>query len=99
MRTWRQKFGCRSFGLDSFEGGEREFRGWLFTIARRRVLDSARRRCRQPATTVLDGIDVPVPGHANEALWADADVEAALALLRQLRPDQAEVGRCGSLPA
>jgi RNA polymerase sigma-70 factor (ECF subfamily) len=78
-------------GLDSFDGGEQEFRGWLFTIARRRALDWARRRRRQPATTGLEGVEVAAPGDANEALWAEAEVEAALALLRQLRPDQAEV--------
>lgn len=78
-------------GLDSFDGGEREFRGWLFTIARRRALDWGRRRGRQPATTVLDGVDVAAPGDVDETLWAEADVEAVLALLRQLRPDQAEV--------
>jgi RNA polymerase sigma-70 factor (ECF subfamily) len=78
-------------GLDSFEGGEREFRGWVFTIARRRTIDWARHRRRHPATTMLDGVDVEAPGDASEALWADVAVEAVLALLRELRPEQAEV--------
>jgi RNA polymerase sigma-70 factor (ECF subfamily) len=78
-------------GLDSFDGGEREFRGWLFTIARRRAVDWARRRRRQPATTMLDGVDVAGTADAEEALWADAEVEAVLTLLRQLPPEQAEV--------
>jgi RNA polymerase sigma-70 factor (ECF subfamily) len=75
-------------GLDSFDGGEREFRGWLFTIARRRALDWAH---RQPTTTVLDGVDLAAPGDANEVLLAEADVEAVLTLLRQLPSDQSEV--------
>jgi RNA polymerase sigma-70 factor, ECF subfamily len=78
-------------GLDSFEGGERQFRGWVFTIARRRAIDWARHRRRQPAITTLDGVDVAAPAEASEALWPDAGVEAVVALLRELRADQAEV--------
>ena len=78
-------------GLDSFEGGEPEFRGWVFTIARRRAVDWARHRRRQPATTMLDGVDRAAPEDAIGALWADAAVEAAVALLREIHPEQAEV--------
>src|SRR3954452_1022946 len=40
--------------LAQFEGDEGAFRGWVFTIARRRVIDARRRRTRrqtQPAAT------------------------------------------------
>lgn len=36
-------------GLDRFSGGESDFRGWLFTIAQRRVVDELRARPRAPA--------------------------------------------------
>jgi RNA polymerase sigma-70 factor (ECF subfamily) len=77
--------------LDSFEGGAPEFRAWFFTIARRRAIDSGRRRRRRPQVVGLDGIDAPVPTDMSDVVAGEAAVEAAIALLRQLRPDQAEV--------
>jgi RNA polymerase sigma-70 factor (ECF subfamily) len=77
--------------LDSFEGGEREFRGWVFTIARHRAIDWARHRRRQPIMAELGGFDLAAPADASDVLPADAAIQAALALLRELSPDQAEV--------
>jgi RNA polymerase sigma-70 factor (ECF subfamily) len=77
--------------LESFQGGEPEFRAWFFTIARRRAIDSGRRRLRRPEVVGLDGIDLPVPTDMSDMVAGEAAVEAAIALLRQLRPDQAEV--------
>jgi RNA polymerase sigma-70 factor (ECF subfamily) len=37
-------------GLPRFRGGEEAWRAWLFTTARRRVVDDARRRGRRPET-------------------------------------------------
>jgi RNA polymerase sigma-70 factor, ECF subfamily len=34
-------------GIATFEGGESDFRGWAFTIARRRLIDHRRRRGRR----------------------------------------------------
>jgi RNA polymerase sigma-70 factor (ECF subfamily) len=78
-------------GLASFHGDERDFGAWLFTIARRRAIDLARYRRRRPQTVSLDGIDAPQPLELSEALAGEAAVETAIALLRQLRPEQAEV--------
>ena len=77
--------------LDSFRGGEPEFRAWFFTIARRRAIDWGRRRRRRPQVVGLDGVDALVPTDMSETLAGEAAVEGAIALLRQLRPDQAEV--------
>lgn len=35
--------------LPGFEGGESEFKAWLYTIARNRLVDEARHRRRRPA--------------------------------------------------
>jgi len=78
-------------GLDTFRGGDREFRAWFFTIARRRAVDGARHRQRRPRTVGLDGVDVPQPIELSEALAGEAAVATAIGLLRSLRPDQAEV--------
>jgi RNA polymerase sigma-70 factor, ECF subfamily len=79
--------------LDRFEGGESDFRGWLFTIARHRAVDWRRREGRRPAD--------PQPHDAFAALSAPDDpaavaldgisTDAALALIATLPRDQAEV--------
>lgn len=38
--------------LGSFEGGERDFRAWVFSIAHHRLIDEARRMARRPADPV-----------------------------------------------
>jgi RNA polymerase sigma-70 factor (ECF subfamily) len=78
-------------GLDSFDGGEREFRGWVFTIARRRAIDWGRNRRRQPTTVELDGVDIPAAIDPSEVISGEVAVETAIAMLRKLHPDQAEV--------
>jgi RNA polymerase sigma-70 factor, ECF subfamily len=79
-------------GLDGFEGTDRDFRAWVFTIARRRSIDFARRRERQPLNYGLDGIDcIDTEDATTEAVDRAAAVEAALAMLRGLTPEQAEV--------
>ena len=40
--------------LGSFEGGERDFRAWLFSIAHNRLVDEARRRARRPVEPASD---------------------------------------------
>jgi RNA polymerase sigma-70 factor (ECF subfamily) len=76
--------------LDRFSGGERDFRAWLFTIARHRLIDARRRAARHrtapvawlperaglddPAADVLDGLST----------------EASVRLVSELPPEQAE---------
>jgi RNA polymerase sigma-70 factor, ECF subfamily len=77
--------------LATFAGGEAEFRGWVFTIARRRAMDWARRGQRQPLVAALEGIDVADPVATPSPMEEASALGAALALLRQLTPDQREV--------
>jgi RNA polymerase sigma-70 factor (ECF subfamily) len=79
--------------LDRFQGGEAGFRGWLFTIARRRGLDQQRSERRRPATSPLEDagpVVASTPGPAEEVL-AQAATEEALIALASLPPDQAEI--------
>jgi RNA polymerase sigma-70 factor (ECF subfamily) len=73
-------------GLARFRGDETAWRAWVFTTARRRALDEARRRSRRPRPAPVELLD-DVP--AAEAP-AD-DLAEALHLLRLLPPAQAEV--------
>lgn len=79
-------------GLGRFEGDEPSFRRWLFTIAARRRIDDIRMSKRR-----ADRIDrVPIderPQHAPSAgdeAERGAALDAALAAVRSLPPDQAE---------
>ena len=53
--------------LQSFDGGERDFRAWVFTIAHHRLLDERRRSARRPAE--------PVPTVQLERLGPRGDTE------------------------
>jgi RNA polymerase sigma-70 factor, ECF subfamily len=80
-------------GLGTFVGDIGAFRAWLFTIARRRVVDQHRSRARQPTTVASDtGNDhsdsVDVSQVAVEKLSVQQAIEQVVA---NLPADQAEV--------
>ena len=78
--------------LERFVGDDSDFSGWLFTIGRRRAIDWSRRRGRQVEQSVLGSEDVADGSIGSERYVEDAAAaEAAVALLRTLTPDQAEV--------
>ncbi len=79
--------------LDRFSGSERDFRGWLFTIARHRLIDARRRAARHRTAPVAwlpdrPGVDDPV----SEVL-VDLSTRASLRLVSELPPEQAEAVR------
>jgi RNA polymerase sigma-70 factor (ECF subfamily) len=77
--------------LDGFTGGEQQFRAWLFTLARRKVIDRVRYEARRPAVA-WEGEPVGGPVQrdtADEVVEAES-TRRALALLATLPPDQAE---------
>ena len=78
-------------GLDRFEGDEWAFRRWLFTIARRRLIDHRRRTERlRRAHTSLDSFGQG-PDDTEAAALAANETEVALACIAGLPPGQAEV--------
>lgn len=80
-------------GLARFRGGEPEFRSWLFTMARRRVIDARRYSARRPVTTTSDlrDLDRPSYGDAATAALEQISTEAALRLIATLPREQAEI--------
>ena len=80
-------------GLDRFQGDEWAFRRWLFTIARRRLIDHRRRRDRSPHSGArFDALSGrPAPDDTEGAVIAADETESALARIAALPPDQAEV--------
>lgn len=79
-------------GLRRFRGDEISWRAWVFTTARRRALDDARRRSRRPQEVFSDAEDrafvVPDP---SDAVVEDLSPGSAVAMLSSLSPFQAEV--------
>jgi RNA polymerase sigma-70 factor (ECF subfamily) len=80
-------------GLPRFVGGEDDFRAWFFTVAHSVSVDWYRRAARSPTTVGEAELPHDRAGGADAADAAlDAlATDAALALLRQLPPTQAEI--------
>jgi RNA polymerase sigma-70 factor, ECF subfamily len=77
--------------LHKFSGGQDDFRRWLFTIGRHRVIDAARARSRRPAVPMITGLDILADRQLVEDQVLDGlAVQGAVAMLTRLSPDQAE---------
>jgi RNA polymerase sigma-70 factor (ECF subfamily) len=79
--------------LDRFTGGEREFRGWLFTIARHRLIDARRRAARHRTSPVAWLPDRPGGHDPASDVLLDISTQASLRLVSELPPEQAEAVR------
>jgi RNA polymerase sigma-70 factor (ECF subfamily) len=80
-------------GIGRFHGDEDGFRAWVFTIARRRLLDLRRRasvRRAKPVSLEMLGGRRGIGDAEGEAL-ASLGSDAAIALIATLPPDQADV--------
>lgn len=77
--------------LPDFRGEEEAFRGWVFTIARRRVIDWSRAVARQRTTSLDAG--TPEEGAPDTADIAvdNLATEEALKVLGELPGEQAEI--------
>jgi RNA polymerase sigma-70 factor (ECF subfamily) len=85
--TWMEA--ARS--LDGFEGPEAAFRGWLFAIARRKLIDRVRYEARRPSSAWDDSDEAgPIQRDIAEEVVELDDTERALARVRTLPADQAE---------
>jgi len=84
-------------GLGTFVGEAREFRAWLFTIARNRAVDAGRARTRRPSVPVADVTELHPDPHRQaapsaEEIAMDNDGTArALRLVATLPAGQAEM--------
>lgn len=75
-----------------FVGGNDDFRAWVFTLARRRLIDTYRRTGRRPTEWLVDDRCEAAEDRPEEETVARLSLEATIARLRQLLPtDQAEV--------
>ena len=77
--------------LGRFEGGEKEFRAWVFTIAHHRLVDSRRRRARRPLESMVRVIAEEQGGDVEAEALANLGAERVHELIARLAPDQREV--------
>jgi RNA polymerase sigma-70 factor (ECF subfamily) len=81
-------------GLGRFDGDERAFRAWLFTIARRRLIEHWRMRGRDRVCALTDDLkDFPAlgDGPAESTVESLSAQEAARLIVAKLSPAQGEV--------
>ena len=80
-------------GLPAFRGDEQAWRAWLFTTARRRMLDERRRRSRRPERALEDVLpgQLPTTGDAADLAIEHLRTQSAMAMVARLPPHQAEV--------
>lgn len=80
-------------GLPRFTGDETAWRAWLFTTARRRLLDQVRLRKRHPSEPLdeISPMDIPRTADAEQVAMDNMATESAMALLSRLPELQREV--------
>jgi RNA polymerase sigma-70 factor (ECF subfamily) len=80
-------------GVAGFRGDEQGWRAWVFTTARRRAIDEARRRSRRPEKPIEETPPgwLPVSPDAADLALEHIDTRSALALVARLPGHQAEV--------
>lgn len=78
--------------LGAFVGSERAFRAWLFTIARRRLIEHWRRMGRRPSMPVAPTDLIALLGSAGDDPATGLEArEAVAALVAGLPPEQVEI--------
>lgn len=76
--------------IGRFQGGENEFRSWLFTIAHRRLIDAHRKASRRPQLADEERAG-PAAGDVEDDALASLGTEHVQELLAALAPDQRDV--------
>ncbi len=80
--------------VGSFVGNETQFKAWLFTIARNKMIDSGRRRQRRPTEVTLDAAteeSLRATDDSEETALARVGSESMLQYLDYLTDDQRDV--------
>jgi RNA polymerase sigma-70 factor (ECF subfamily) len=79
--------------LPAFRGGERDFRTWIFLIARNRLTDERRLAGRSQVDVAADEAlsEIVDPRGTDEAALARLDHERVMRVLGELTPDQRDV--------
>ena len=79
--------------LERFDGGEREFRTWVFTIVHHRLLDARRRDLRRPVIPAPDGVleHAAEVGDVEDEAMTGLTIARVRGLVGKLSADQQDV--------
>jgi RNA polymerase sigma factor (sigma-70 family) len=79
--------------IGSFDGGEREFRAWVLSMAHHRLLDDIRYRKRRPADVVPDDLlqGMAPKGDVEADAMSSITAERVVRIIRTLSADQQDV--------
>lgn len=77
--------------LSSFQGDGRDFRAFLFTVARNRAIDQGRARTARPLVLVPDPVEPASAPSAETAALEGISTQSALDMVATLPPEQAEM--------
>jgi RNA polymerase sigma-70 factor (ECF subfamily) len=77
--------------LSGFDGGEREFRAWAFTICHRRLVDRLRKETHALPVSPLTEGEVGPTGDVEQDAFAALGIERVRGLVARLSPDQQDV--------
>jgi RNA polymerase sigma-70 factor, ECF subfamily len=78
-------------GLKGFRGDEADLRRWVFTIARRRLIDARRREGRRPERPIGSAEDARAGGDVEEEALEALSTDRVRSILSSLPVDQADV--------
>jgi RNA polymerase sigma factor (sigma-70 family) len=78
-------------GIARFQGGEAQFRSWVFVIAHHRLVDQRRRVGRDPTVAFDDVPDSRITAAAEDDALAHLARERVEAVVARLAPDQRDV--------
>jgi RNA polymerase sigma-70 factor (ECF subfamily) len=78
-------------GLKGFRGDEADLRRWVFTIARRRLIDARRREGRRPERPIGPAEDARAGGDVEEEALEALSTDRVRSILSSLPVDQADV--------
>jgi RNA polymerase sigma-70 factor (ECF subfamily) len=77
--------------IGTFQGGERAFRSWVFTVAHHRVIDERRYRGRRPTVLAGDPPPAVTAGDVEQEALESLGTHRVVELLADLSPDQRDV--------
>ena len=79
-------------GMAEFRGDADAFRGWVYTIARNKAIDDARKRARRPEVVAGDAEPLTVPSrHVVDDVFVHIEREWIAEQLSDLTADQRDV--------
>ena len=83
-------------GAASFDAARAGEATWISMVARRRLIDRARKEYREPERESLAHVEHRLSAHGQEAIEASAESRRVMQVIEAMEPQQREVIRCST---